>query len=300
MTSRRQFVSGPVPFKETVYAAGVAQGFADFGYRDGSRMQLEYRSADGREDLYRRQARELVDLNCDLYIVLGAEAPVRILQELKPRAPIVFLAVDYDPLERKIVSDLRRPDRNTTGVYVPQNSLVAKRMEVLREALPAAKRVVVFADRFSSVQVPGAHQGARSARFEVSVVEFSQQPYDYAGQLDSARKSGADAFMTLASPVFARERQAISEILLRNRMPGIGTATVQAEAGYLLALGTLVPKVTRRLADVGVRLLKGARPADIPVEQADEFELTINAKTAKALGIRIPESVLARASRIVS
>lgn len=290
---------GPSPYRLSVYAGGIVQGFAELGYRDGARAKIEYRSSDGKPELYRSQAEELVVLNCDIFIAVGAEPPVRSLQALKPRAPILFLAVDYDPVEQRVVSDLRRPDRNTTGVYVPQYALVAKRVEIMRELLPRAKRMVVFADTFSEAQVDAARKATGASGFEIMLVAFQRQPYDYLKALETARKEGADAFMNLASPVFARDREHIKSALLALRMPSIGSNPLQGEAGFLLSLGVNVPKVTKRVADLGVRLLNGTPPSEIPVEQADEFDLLINANTAKALGVRVPESVLARATRIV-
>jgi putative ABC transport system substrate-binding protein len=160
--------------------------------------------------------------------------------------------------------------------------------------------MVIFADRFSGEQLSAALAAAKRARFETNVVRFEQQPYGYAAALQSARKAGADAFMNLASPIFARDRKAISEALEKQRLPSIATNVLQVEAGYLLSLNNDAAKLTRRVADIGVRLLKGAKPADIPVEQADEFELVINRSVAKRLGVKIPESVLARATRIIS
>src|SRR2546423_933670 len=151
---------GPSPFNVSVYASGVKRGFEDLGYKEG-RATIEYRSSEGSVELYAKQAKELVDMKCDLYVPLGAEAPVRALQLLRPQAPIVFLAVDYDPLQRGVITDLRRPDRNTTGVYVPQSALVQKRIEVMRELLPKARRMVIFADGFSGGQVSAALGAAK-------------------------------------------------------------------------------------------------------------------------------------------
>jgi putative tryptophan/tyrosine transport system substrate-binding protein len=290
---------GPTPVNVSVYASGIMNGFAELGYRHGQRAALDYRSSNGSLELYAEQAKELVESKCDLLVAIGTEPAVRVLQGLRPNPPILFLAVDYDPVEKGVVTDLRRPDRNTTGVYVPQNALVAKRMEFMRELLPRAKRIVVFADRFSADQVLAARRGAEQARFEMALVQFDRQPYDYAGSLEGAHKAGADACMNLASPVFARDRQILAQELARHRIPSIGTTALQADAGYVLALGSNIAKVTRRVADIGVRLLKGAKPAEIPVEQADEFDLVINSASAKALGIQIPPAIIARAARIV-
>lgn len=162
--------------------------------------------------------------------------------------PLIFLAVNYDPLERGLVGSLRRPDRNTTGVYLPQNEMVAKRVEIMREILPVARRFLVLADAFSKHQIAAA---------------------------------------------------TLSALALKLRLPTIGVVAQQVAAGFLLSLNADAAKATRRVAEIGARILKGAKPADIPVEQADEFELVINAKTARSLGVKIPESVMARATRII-
>jgi putative ABC transport system substrate-binding protein len=287
-------ILGPVPIARSVYAPGVVQRFAELGYRD-----VEYRASDGRPEAYRQQAQELISLKCDLIIALGAELPARVLQDARAPVAIVFLAVDYDPVEKGIVASLRRPDRNTTGVYVPQTGLVTKRVQVMREVLPGARGLLVFADVFSHDQLSAVRHAAEQARFRLTVIEFSRQPYDYAGAIETGRREGAEAFVALASPVFARDRTTLSTLFAKHRMPGIGSTIGQAESGFLLSFGSSVAKVSRRTADVAVRILKGTRPADIPVEQADEFELVINARTAKALALKIPESVLARATRIV-
>lgn len=290
---------GPAPVNVSVYAGGVINGFRELGYREEKGTRFDYRSSNGDPQLYKKQARELVESKCDLYVALGAEPPVRALQALRPAAPIVFLAVDYDPIEKGIVTDIRAPDRNTTGVYIPQNALVAKRLEVVREILPRARRLVVFADSFSADQIASARRGAEQMRLEATIVQFDRQPYDYDGALAAARKAEADVYMNLASPVFARDRQLIASSLAKHRMPSVGTTPPQAEAGYLVSLSGNTARVTRRVADIGVRLLKGAKPAEIPIEQADEFELVINSVTARALGVHIPPAISARATRVI-
>jgi putative ABC transport system substrate-binding protein len=213
---------------------------------------------------------------------------------------VLFLAIDYDPLASGIVSNLRSPDRRTTGVYVPQNSLVARRVGIMREILPQAKRLMVFADAYSADQVEAARKAAAAAGFQLMLVQFGNQPYDYRVYLEDRRGIEADAFMSLASPTFARDRQIIQEALIRLRIPAIGSNPLQAEKGYLLTLGSNVPKVAKRVADMGVRLLAGTNPSAIAVELADEFELVINSGTAQVLGVRIPDAVRARAARILA
>jgi putative tryptophan/tyrosine transport system substrate-binding protein len=292
-------ILGPSPLETSLYAASIVRAFTELGYAEGARATFLYRYADGGSDLYRRQAQDLATRNCDLLIAVRSEPPARALQLARPDGPILFLAVDYDPLASGVVTNLRRPDRNTTGVSVPQGVLVGRRIEILRTLLPKASRLMVFADIYSADQVEAARKAAAAAHFQLMLVQFTSTPYDYNTYLQGQRGVAADAFMTLASPAFARDRQQIQEGLLRLRLPGIGSNPQQAESGYLLTLGSNVPKVTRRVAEIGVRLLAGTKPAAIPVELADEFELVINAGTARALGVKIPDSVRARAARVI-
>jgi putative ABC transport system substrate-binding protein len=322
MTSRRQFLAfgalaaigararaqgrparvgilGPSPLESSLYAAAVVRAFSELGYAEGGRATFLYRYAEGDFDTYRKQAQDLAARDCNLLIAVRAEQPARALQFSHPQGPILFLAVDYDPLASGVVTNLRRPDRNTTGVYVPQNVLVARRIEILRMLLPHADRVLVFGDGYSADQVEAARKAAAAANFQLMMIQFTSPPYDYHTFLHGARGLGIDAVMTLASPAFARDRQAIQEMVSRLGLPIIGSNPQQAEAGYLLTLGSNVPKVAKRVADIGVRLLSGTKPGAIPVDTADEFELVINMRVARALGTTIPEVVKKNVARVI-
>jgi ABC-type uncharacterized transport system substrate-binding protein len=298
----RQFRIGilhPAPITDAPGAMAVLERLAELGYRDGAGMRLEYRAGGDTIDGYPKAARELVEAKCDVIFAIGPEVTVRALQDARGSMPIVFYAIDYDPLAKGIVGNLRQPDRNTTGVYVPQNALVAKRVELLREALPRARTFVVFSDVHSRDQVAAAQTAAEASGVRMTLVEFSNPPYDFAPAFAAARKMRADGMVNLASPVLYGRRAELSALLLKYRLPAIGTNPGQAVAGYLFTLGPDSVKTTRRAAQMAVRILKGAKPADIPVEQADEFELAVNVKTAKALGVNIPSSVMARATRLI-
>lgn len=281
------------PAHQSTYAPGVLRRLAELGYRD-----IVYRSADGFADRYPRLARELITAKCDVIFALGNEQSARALQDARSPVPVVFLAA-YDPVERGIVASLRKPDRDTTGIYLPQNALIGKRVEIIREVLPAARRLLVFADPFSRDQIVVARNAAETARMQLTLVEFPRQPYDFAGAFEKGRKEQTEAFMVLSSPVFAANAATMAALALKYRHPSIGTVVQHAETGFLISFNADAAKVSRRAADIGISILKGMKPGNIPVEQADEFELLLNAKTAKALGVKIPESVMARATRIV-
>jgi putative ABC transport system substrate-binding protein len=292
-------VFDPSSFETSVYASNVVQAFTERGYAEGARATFLYRVAEGGFEQHREQARELVAQNCDLLVALRSEPTARALQSVRPAAPILFLAIDYHPLASGVVTNLRSPDRNSTGVYVPQNVLVARRVEILRELLPQAKRLLVFADPYSADQVEAARKAAAAAKFQLMLVQFGRQPYEYNTYLQDKRSVDADAFMNLASPVFTRDRRQIREALSRLRLPGIGSNVLQAEAGYLLSLGSNTSKVAKRVADIGVRLLAGTRASAIPVEQVDDFELVINAATARDLDVKIPDALRSRTVRSI-
>jgi len=289
----------PRPLAESIYTGPIVRRLAELGYREGGGMLLEYRATGGFADRYPKMARELIDLKCDLIFAVGPEVAVRVFRNARTSIPIVFLAVDFDPLETGIVKSLSRPEANITGLYIPQGELAAKRLEIMREVLPSARRFLVLSDESSRDQLATLRKRADASGMKLAVVEFSTQPYDFAGAFEAGRKEKAEALIGLASAVFAANLAKVSGLLAQYRLPSAGTSGPMADGGYLLSYGPDVSKITRRVAELGARILKGAKPADIPVEQADEFELVINSKTARALGLRIPESVRARATRII-
>jgi len=287
------------PLRGSFYVSAVVQRLADLGYSERTGTLFEIRSADGKVDQYPRLARELLEQKCDVIFAIGPVYTARSLQDARSPAPVVFLAVDYDPLDKRIITSWGRPGGNITGVYIPQAELAAKRMQIMREVVPAARRFLVFVDVYSMDQIGAVRKAADAARMDLTVIEFSKPPYDYPGAFEAGRKAQVEALIGLASPVFAANAAALSALLVKYRLPGAASSVPHAEAGFLISYGADVTKVSRRVAEIGARILKGAKPADIPVEQADEFELAVNAKTARALDLRIPESVLARATRIV-
>jgi putative ABC transport system substrate-binding protein len=287
------------PLAQSFYGPVIVERLGELGYREGSSMQLEHRSADGVADRFPKLARELIEAKCNLIFAVGPEQPVRALQSAGSSVPVVFVAVDYDPVEKGVVTSLSRPDRNTTGVYVPQGQLAAKRLEIMREVLPAARRFLVLSDLFSRDQLPAVRNAAESAGVQLTVIEFTKPPYDLVGAFETARQARVDALIGLTSPVTATRASELAELLAKHKLPGAGWPSAIGRSGFLFGYGDDPPKVSRRAAEIGARILKGVKPADIPVEQANEFEFVINSAIARSLRVKIPESVMARATRIV-
>lgn len=300
LAQRRRATLGmllPRPLPASEYAAGILGRLSELGYRDGAGMSFHYRSADGVAERFPALAEELVALKCELIFALGPLGPAVALR--RAPVPVVFVAVDYDPVSKRLVASLRRPGGNLTGVYVQQEALVAKRFELMRELVPDAGRFLVLADVFSAEQLPAARSAAKQAGVALSVIQFSKRPYDYSAAFDEGRKAGIEALVGLASPVFSEDSVAIAGHLKKHRLPAVGSSIELARNGYLLSFGADAAKVGRRAAEIALRILEGARPSSLPVELASEFELAVNASSARVLGRRVPESVLARATTIL-
>jgi putative tryptophan/tyrosine transport system substrate-binding protein len=287
------------PLARTAYGSMLIERLGEVGYRNGSTMSLEYRSADGYPERYSKLASELGSLNCDVIFAIGPENTAIALRDAGVPAPVVFLSTDYDPVEKGLVASLSRPGKNMTGVFMPQPLLAAKRLELAREALPGTTQYLVLADPYSREQVASLRSAAQSHGVRLHVVNLAKQPYDYTAAFEAGRRAGVQALLGTSSPVFGRDRAKLAELIRTYRIPAVVPAYMTSEPGILVSYSSNVAKASRRAADIGVRILKGARPADIPVEQADEFELIINLGTAKALNLKLPYSILARATRLI-
>lgn len=277
----------------------ILKRLAELGFAEGKNLTVDLRSTDGVKDRFPSLARELLQAKCDLIIAYGTEHAAWALIQSKANVPIVILALDYDPVREGIVSSLRRPGKNVTGMYLPQSELTAKRLELLREVLPKAKRILVLADPYTTAQLDAVREAAGRLRVELVVQTFAAPPYDFDAAFASGRKAGVEALLLPTSPVFFEQRARIAELAIAGRLPSIGTTTEWTKAGILLNYGLDSGRAFARAGDIAASILKGGNPGEIPVEQANVYEVAVNLKTAKALGITIPRSVLLRAEEII-
>jgi putative tryptophan/tyrosine transport system substrate-binding protein len=291
-------VSAGAP-RSSPHWVAFAQRLGELGYVEGKNLSIEFRSADGKPDRFPELMSELVRLGVDVILPVGPEASLRAAQEATTAVPIVVVAIDYDPIARGYVGGLARPGGNTTGLFLRQPELTPKRLELLKEVVPKVRRVVAFWDAFSADQLKEAEVAARSAGLQLQRFEFRDPPYSFDGPMRAAAEQQAGALLGLASPIFFRQRAELAEMAIKNRLPAIVPFREAAEAGVLMAYGASLPNMLRRAAEYIDRILKGARPADLPMEQPTKFELVINLKTAKALGVMIPPSLLLRADHVV-
>ena len=291
-------VSAGAP-RSSPHWVAFAQRLGELGYVEGRNISIEFRSAEGKPERFPDLMSELVRLGVDVILPVGPEASLRAAQKATTAVPIVVVAIDYDPIARGYVGGLARPGGNTTGLFLRQPELTPKRIELLKEIVPEVRRVVVFWDSFSADQLKEAEAAARSAGLQLQRFEFRDPPYSFDAPMRAAARQQAGALLGLASPIFFRQRAELAELAIKNRLPAIVPFREAAEAGVLMAYGASLPNMLRRAAEYIDRILKGARPADLPMEQPTKFELVINLKTAKALGLSIPQSLLQRADQLI-
>ena len=297
--SRQVRIGYLAPRQGSTFLAPILKRLGELGYVEGKNLVVDYRSADGVAERFPLLARDLMRAKCDLIFAVGPEQSARAVLEAKAGVPVVILAVDYDPVKAGLIASLQRPGGNVTGMVLLQPILAAKRLELLREVVPRAKRILVLADPFTTEQLEAIRQAAGKLRAEIVVETFAAPPYDFAAAFARGVAAGTEVVLPLNSPVLTDQRMNIFKLTMKHRLPSMGNDARYAEAGHLLSYGVNTTTVFVRAGDIAVSILKGAKAGDLPVEQPTEFELVVNLKTAKALKISIPQSVLLRANRVI-
>jgi putative ABC transport system substrate-binding protein len=274
-------------------------GLRDLGYVEGRDVTLELRWAAGDYQRLPRMAKELVDLGPDLIVSAGGPPPARALKSATRTIPVVFISGSV--MAAGIVSSLSRPGENLTGLEVFAEELDAKRLELLHEILPKAVQVAAIwnpANLESGLQRKRLQDAARARGMRMRFVE-AQHPGEIDGAFASMAREKTDAVVVSADPMLVSERRRIVELAARSRVPAVYFDRSFAEAGGLLSYGTDLFALYRGASTYVDKILKGAKPADLPVQQPTQFELVINLKTAKTLGLMIPPPVLLRASKVI-
>ena len=287
------------PRQNSIYLPAVLKRLGELGYVEGKNLVIDYRSADGVAERFPSLARDLISAKNDLIITVGPEHSAQALLAAKADVPIVILATEYDPVKAGIVSSLRRPGGNVTGMVLLIPETNAKRLQILREVVPKAKRFLVLADRFTAEQLESVRQAAVQLAVEIVAETFAALPYDLESAFARGRAAGVEAVTAFNSPALFDQRVKIAELALKHRLPSVGGQVLWSEAGFLISYGVNPAKAFARAGDMVASILKGVKAGDIPVEQPTEFELAVNLKTAKALGISIPPSISVRADRVI-
>ena len=277
--------------------AAFQQGLRDLGYTEGQNIVIESRYAHGVTDRLPELAGELVRLKVDALVVGGTVAARSVMAATKT-VPIVFTLVG-DPVGAGLVASLARPGGNATGLSNVIIELTGKQLELLKAAVPKISRVAVLHNpRNSGPALKEARDAARSLGLELQVLEV-RQPGEIAGAFSAMQIRRPDAVLALSDPAFGSELVQLSRLATTNRLPAMYSRIEFVEAGGLLSYGPNFNNNFRRAAGYVDRILKGAKPGDLPVEQPTRFELAINMKTAKALGLTISQSMLQRADQVI-
>jgi putative ABC transport system substrate-binding protein len=281
------------------YSLAFVQRLAELGFVEGRNLVIERRGGENKLEKLPALAAELAKLNIDAYFGSGAEASLAALTQMKNQVPIIFLAVDFDPIATGDVASLARPGGRVTGITALQSELPAKRLELLKELVPGMRKVAVFANEQTAAQLTLVQGTARRLGLEVHVVDFKRPPFDYPAAFANVARAKADALFVPASALWVPARRLIPQLALKARLPTVFNHAQWAEVGGLMSYGFSFPKMWRRGAEMMANVLRGAKPGEIPMEQPTEFELVFNRKTAKALGIKIPQPLLIRADRVI-
>ena len=276
------------------------QGLRELGYVEGKNIVIDWRSAEEKLDRLPALAADLVRLKVDI-IVTGGSSPTRAAKEATTTIPIV-MAQDGHPVGNGFVASLARPGGNITGLSALAPELNGKRLELLREMVPRLSRVAVFG---TSTQ-PGNAQSLKEVELAAKAFGVKLQYLDVLSSKEitmafrAATKGRADAvLMLLPGRVATSQRPQVVELAVKHMLPAIYNTAEWAEAGGLITYGTSITDLDRRAATYVDKILKGAKPADLPVEQPTKFEFIINLKAAKQIGLTIPPNVLARADRVI-
>ena len=289
----------PLPSPQPQIFQAFKQRLQELGYVEGQNLALEIRAAEGQFERLPGLAAELVRLNVDVIVAAGPEALLRAARGATDTIPIVMSARDYDPIALEYVAGLARPGGNITGGVQQRLEVVAKQLELLKEALPTVTRVAVLWDDASAEQLRAAEAAAQALGVQLQPLELRHPPYEFEGAFAAAAQGQAEALLILASPVFARQFEPIVNLATKSRLPTMVGFWWGARAGGLMAYDVNNVDMVRRFADYVDKILKGAKPADLPVEQPTKFELVLNLKTAQALGITFPPTLLVLADEVI-
>jgi putative ABC transport system substrate-binding protein len=277
----------------------LREGLRQLGYAEGQNLVIEYRSADGRDDRFPGLARELLALKVDVIVTRGTPA-AKAVKNATSTVPVVMTA-SGDPVGVGLVTSLARPGGNITGLSAIVGELSPKRLELIREIVPGLARIAVLANTsndavrrdWARIETAARSLGVQSQLLDLRESDALGPTFDDA----SARR--ADALVVVIDAITQANQQRIVDLAMKHRLPAIYSSREFVDAGGLISYGVSYPDLYRRAATYVDKILKGTKPADLPVVQPTKFELVINLKTAKALGIEVPPTLLARADEVI-
>ena len=277
------------------------QVLRELGWVEGQNIVIDYRLAEGRLDRFTDLAVELVRLKVDIIVAEGTQG-VAAAKNATETIPIVMISGSVDPVGLGLIASLARPGGNVTGLsYSVGPGIAGKWLELLKEIVPKVRRVATLSNPANPNQpliIRDLKVAARSLGVQLQLLE-ARGPHEFDGAFEAMGKERAGALLVLADSMFVFHRARLADLAARSRLPAAYGNRADVEAGGFMSYGPNFPDLWRRAAIYVDKILKGAKPADLPVEQPTKFELVINLKTAKALGVTIPQSILTRADEII-
>ena len=298
-TYRVGLVMGTNPQVYTPARAALLDELRKAGFVEGQNLVLDARSNQMDSPQLLALMTELVASKTDLIIAGGTEQTLRAAVSAAPRTPIVTWANNFDPIAGGYVQSLAKPGGNVTGVFTRQPELAEKQVELLREMFPQYKRLEVIWDAQTTDQQEAAERQAKLFGLDVGSYKFETMPYDIPAAFRAIMARNPQMLQVASGPNIGVYQQEVVDQTLRHRLPAIFIFKSYVERGGLISYGIDVPSSFRRIAAQVARILGGAKPADLPIEQPTTYELAVNLKTAKAIGVELPTSILLRANEVI-
>jgi putative ABC transport system substrate-binding protein len=277
----------------------VASGLRRLGFVEGQNLTIAYRNFNVPGVDISRLAAELVQTNVDVLVADGPEAVLQAAVAATNTIPIAMIAVNFDPIALHYISSLSRPGGNVTGLVFQSTELAQKQLEVLKQALPGKTQATALYDELSAAQFKAAQQAAERLGLELNGMKLENPPYDFDAVFRFLAQSSPDMLLVLSSAHFTTSASHIARLAIQQHLPTMFTFKNYVEAGGFMSYGVDYIAMHRQIVPLIGKILSGAKPADIPVEQPTKFELVINLKTARALGFEIPVTLLGRADEVI-
>ncbi len=295
------YLSGSSATAQSHFIEAFRQGLRELGWVEGQNIVIDYRFAEGRFDRLPDLAAELVRLKVDIIVGAGGTPPAAAAKNATGTIPIVMIAVG-DPVGQGLIASLARPGGNVTGVTLNAGlEIVGKQLELLKETVPKVRRVAILSNPANPAHAPSIREvkvAARSLGVELQLLE-ARGPDEFDGAFAAMAKERVGALLVVLDPMFNLHRTRLADLAAKSRLPAAYGFRENVAAGGLMSYGSSMRDLFRRSATFVDKILKGAKPADLPVEQPTKFELVINMKTAKALGLTIPQALLIRADEVI-
>jgi|HubBroStandDraft_6_1064221.scaffolds.fasta_scaffold406192_1 putative ABC transport system substrate-binding protein len=269
------------------------------GFSEGQNLTIEtVRPDQDAQKLFAATA-DLMRSNVELLVTIGSEITLQAAMAASRTIPIVMWANSFDPIAHGYVKSLTQPGGNITGIVSLQTELAAKQVELLTQALPGRTRLAMLWDSISADQFVAAERQAKSLGLDVQSLKLENPPYDFDAAFRSLAEGSPQMLLVLSSNFFALSRAHIAELAIQQRLPTMFIFKSYAQAGGLISYGVDPPAIYRQLGFYAAKILNGAKPADLPVQQAEKFELVINLKTAKAIGVELSTAIQLRADEVI-